>query len=427
MVGCTLSRRIQEGSQHDYHLKRQAPMLLMQTEEVQLVVRQCRQALDAIDDCASSMNSSLGYLDWVSPASAGFCEEAQACTRQVASLVETGRDLFARLDREQVAWKEMGKGFQPVQINTAYLLAMAGGGTVGAWSLSNLLPGFSRLTGLMNQWINRLPDWAKKLISKQLPVDQAGDFLPPAKTGVIPRAWLDKNDNTGDQQPISPVDENNQNRQPAAEQVNLPSNTNGQNESANPSQSTETKEATASSEAFSVPVKSQKGLKADGKGTDYGCVPTSASMITDYWHDRDETNQTLSAQDLVNMNIEQKDFSADSGMAINKLENDLEPLGYEVETITGTADNAADQLTKLKSAVNEGPVLANIHLGLTTNGYSHAVVVNAMTDEKVTYNDPWTGTTETVAVTEFDKSWGASFGLKYPVRNYVTIKPANSN
>ncbi len=401
-------------------------MLLMQTEEVELVVSLCRQALEAIDNRASSMNSSLGYLGWVSPASASFCEEARACTRQIELLVENGRDLFSRLDREQSAWEQMGRGFQPIQINSAYLLALAGGGAVEAWSLSNLLPGFFQLIGQMNQWFNRLPDWAKKLISKQLPVDQVGDFLPPAKTGVIPRAWLNKTNNTGDHQPLSSAEENDQNQQPAAEQGNLPANTNGQNETANSSQSAEINETTASSVAVSVPVKSQKGLKADGKDTDYGCVPTSASMITDYWHNRDETNQTLSAQDLVNMNIDQKDFSANRGMAIDKLENDLEPLGYEVETITGTADNAADQLTKLKSAVNEGPVIANVHLGLTTNGYSHAVVVNTMTDEKVTYNDPWTGTTETVTMAEFDKSWGASFGSKYPVRNYVTIKPLNS-
>jgi hypothetical protein len=165
-----------------------------------------------------------------------------------------------------------------------------------------------------------------------------------------------------------------------------------------------------------VPTQSQHGLEYRGARNEYGCTVTSASMILDYYHAQSPNHQTLSAQELLNVNAQQGEFTS-TGMSASNLRDELDKLGY-----TAT-DHPNATKTELLEAVKEGPVIAVVKLNLKTTGDNHAVVVTGISDDQVRVNDPWTGAARTYDWDEFGKSWGANFGKDAPINNFVVIRP----
>jgi hypothetical protein len=165
-----------------------------------------------------------------------------------------------------------------------------------------------------------------------------------------------------------------------------------------------------------VPLRSQANLVYKNKPTNYGCAPTAASMIMDYWHSKDPSKNTASPQDLIDENVAENEFGG-TGMGIDKLKDDLKSLGYN----SGIDDplHVNVKWDDLKAAVEKGPVIANVMSRITTQprsstlgttGDYHSVVVTDITDNSVTINDPWDGKTHTYTIDEFKKSWGAKSG-----------------
>ena len=166
-----------------------------------------------------------------------------------------------------------------------------------------------------------------------------------------------------------------------------------------------------------VPAQSQRALKYKGDNTAYGCAPTSASMIADYWHQKDQANPTISAQDLVDANVKQGEFTA-TGMSATNLHDELGNLGYVTE------DHVNSGLEDLKSAVSDGPVMAIVKLDMAKEGPNHTVVVTGISDKnEVRVNDPWTGESKTYSWEKFSQSWGANFGKDAPRNSFTTIHP----
>ena len=172
-----------------------------------------------------------------------------------------------------------------------------------------------------------------------------------------------------------------------------------------------------------VPVKNQAELRYKGTPTEYGCVPTSASMVMDYWHSQDPSRMTADPQELLTTNENQGQFSP-LGMTINQLNDDVTPLGYTSNTFTGS------DLATLKAAVDQGPVIAVVHLNMRASGTAHAVVVTGISpsDNQVRINDPWTGKSQTYTWDQFERSWGSSFGkakdgTTYSTHTFATILP----
>jgi len=173
-----------------------------------------------------------------------------------------------------------------------------------------------------------------------------------------------------------------------------------------------------------VPVQGQKGLKLpNGKATLFGCTPTAVSMILHYWHEKEAGNKTMSAQELLEENIDDGEFIEGKGLSPLNVSDDLE--GYKVEPFPGSNQ------TKLKHALKSGPVLAIVKLGMKTSGDSHAVVVTGISaDGQVRINDPWTGLSSTYSWKKFSASWGADFGKnpktgeKFKPNTFVTILPS---
>ena len=162
-----------------------------------------------------------------------------------------------------------------------------------------------------------------------------------------------------------------------------------------------------------VPRQSQQGLKYGDKPTQYGCTATSVSMVLDYWHNQDSKNKTMTAQEILNKNIEQGTFSG-TGLSVSQTHDEIQSLGYK--TVEDHINATFDQL---KGDLEKGPVVAVVKLGMKTSGYNHAVVVNGISADgkQVSVNDPWDGQTHTYSVEDFTASWGT-------VNNsYMVIRP----
>lgn len=169
-----------------------------------------------------------------------------------------------------------------------------------------------------------------------------------------------------------------------------------------------------------VPAKSQQDLRLNGEPTKYGCTPTATSMILDYWHTKDATNRTMSAQDLLDANAKEGEFTR-TGMSATKVHDEVRALGYQ-----GVKDYVDSSPDTLREAVRKGPVLAIVKLGLMATGDNHAVVVTGISDDgqQVRINDPWDGQSHTYSWDQFSTSWGANFGKDAPKNSFVVIRPS---
>lgn len=167
-----------------------------------------------------------------------------------------------------------------------------------------------------------------------------------------------------------------------------------------------------------TPLTSQHDLTYQHANTEYGCVPASVNMITEYWHQQDPTYKTLSAQDLLDANAEQGVFGA-GGMSITDIQDELQPLGYQVR------DYVDADLETLKEEVAKGPVVALVKLNMTTDGAPHSVVVTGLaSDNRVRVNDPWTGKVKTYAWETFSRSWGSDFDDADTYNHLTIIRPS---
>lgn len=167
-----------------------------------------------------------------------------------------------------------------------------------------------------------------------------------------------------------------------------------------------------------VPLISQQGLKYNDKNTQYGCTAASASMVLQYWHNKNPEKGGLSAQEILDANIKQGKFDPNSGMSVSEVYDEIQKQGYSTIETRINAD-----FETLKKDLQQGPVIAIVKLGMQKSGYNHAVVVTGISDSgQVMVNDPWDGQRHIYTAEKFQSSWGADFGRG--MKNmYTVIRP----
>ncbi|RLC70530.1 MAG: hypothetical protein DRI81_19000, partial [Chloroflexi bacterium] len=76
----------------------------------------------------------------------------------------------------------------------------------------------------------------------------------------------------------------------------------------------------------------------------------------------------------------------------------------------------------LQTELENGPVLAQVHLNWGASGYAHMVTVTGMSEDGQTVyvNDPWTGEASEIAWSTFEKSW--TFGGQYSDASHLIVK-----
>lgn len=392
-------------------------MLRMNTESVSNMALQLTIVSEEITNQGLILLDNFQQLDWVATGRDQFLEEFRQLITILSNLSDEGMIISNRLKSEVHQWELLSQG---IPITNQII---AGGDSFSSFSeylknagtenniglLKYSFPAVWGVFTLATNLFTDMPSWVKSFFQG---TGMESNGNKQFNSGLSANLNISKTDST-----------NKSGFGLLLEKIN-------QEDSMQPDKVSVSKlgEIMNKEEAdwwIDVPIKSQIGLKYKDSSTGYGCVPTSASMVLEYWHQQDEKHVTLSPQDIVNINIEQHDFSA-KGMSINKLGSELENIGYSFNTIYEGNSGDVSVIEALKNAVKEGPVVANVRTGLSTTGYPHAVVVTGISaDNQVRINDPLTGKSSVYTWEEFDRSWGSDFGEGVATRIFSTIMPRN--
>jgi len=155
---------------------------------------------------------------------------------------------------------------------------------------------------------------------------------------------------------------------------------------------------------YNVPVKHQGSL-----GGGAACLLTSASMVTDFYHQQDANLGTMSPQEYYSI-LDEGDFKDGRGMSPAKLTDELNDLGYQNVSVEATGNWEV-----LGSRLKNGPVIAQVKLDTKLNQLSdegnvvHAVVVTGISPDGYHVNviDPWVGKSFEMTKDDFDAAWRA--------------------
>ena len=152
---------------------------------------------------------------------------------------------------------------------------------------------------------------------------------------------------------------------------------------------------------------SQEGLRYNGKLIDTGCTAASLQMVLDFWHDYKEDYPTLSAQDLIDRNIRQGQFSPFSGLNIMNTEDDLREMGYYLGT---RQDSNKEELLAALERYGPLPILTKVNW--TPFGANHMAVITGYDPETdiIRVLDPWqTGGIMEFSYDSFDGIWSLNY------------------
>ncbi len=158
--------------------------------------------------------------------------------------------------------------------------------------------------------------------------------------------------------------------------------------------------------SYRLPLIRQRGLTWLGEPTARGCTAASVAMILRYWNLESETNQTFSAQELIDRNTLQGQFNPNSGLSIENVADDLAFLGYELAILRG-----GDKESLLDALEEFGPIAVLCKLGWKPTGANHMSVVaayNAESDRLIVY-DPNLNQPLDIAWQTFDNIWGLDY------------------
>jgi hypothetical protein len=151
-------------------------------------------------------------------------------------------------------------------------------------------------------------------------------------------------------------------------------------------------------QAYGVPLENQLSIKYKGAVGSHACIPTSISMITEYYHSVDASNKGLSPLDLIQMQEpDAESYSMRTGSNANWFFDDLNEAGYTI-----SYNQNKNTISSLQEQLTGGPVLALIK---QSSGENHAVIVTGAQNGYVSIADPWQGVNRTYTEQQFVKMW----------------------
>ena len=151
----------------------------------------------------------------------------------------------------------------------------------------------------------------------------------------------------------------------------------------------------------------QEGLKYKGTKINTGCTAASVQMVLDFWHAYKEEYPTITAQQLLNLNIRQNAFNPGTGLNIMSTEDELKDLNYYLGT---RMDSNRKEL--LEALERYGPLMVLTKVNWTPRGGNHMAVVTGYDPENdiIRVLDPWqsTGIME-FSYDSFDGIWSLNY------------------
>jgi uncharacterized protein YukE len=329
-------------------------------------------------------------MSWQGNAQIEFTAQANSLVRQLLAQIDALQMLAEKLEREVIEWEETDRrGGQSFPMSGSALFLgisppiFSGGANGITWPATGVVPLFAGLS-VGSLW-QGVPAWLRSFLDR---------FYTPAEI-------------------VSPIAEG-----PAVPQT-APGKSFGdlikEMPQAGPTASTEAKPAATVSAEPSVLPSSEYDIYYDipakSQGNLYGnaaCLPTSLSMVTDYFHGKDSSNPSVSPEGLKNM-LDPGDGTYGVGVKLDKLNDDLAELGYK------NVKNFQSDMDGLKKALADGPVVANVGVKLVSNpargldgpgAVNHSVVVRGVSSTGVLINDPWSGSEMKLTNEQFSAMWG---------------------
>lgn len=157
-----------------------------------------------------------------------------------------------------------------------------------------------------------------------------------------------------------------------------------------------------SNDYSNVPVEAQGTLAGSA-----ACVPTSVSMVTEYYHNVDVKLPAEDPRQMLGL-LDPGELTPGSGMQMSDITDEVTKLGY------GTARvEVGSNMDELKKLLHDGPVVMAGGVsypagnGPMPGNYSHAMVVEGMSDDgsRVLINDPWLGKRVELSAKTFESIW----------------------
>lgn len=391
---------------------------------------QFQQVSGGLLDVGHRCQGALASLDWEARQRAGVEGEVQAAVQQARALAERADSLarflqdaahrFAEADRQELTlaggavlgasapppfWRlpEMmwsGQPFLPVPRVVLPSIGTALGGLIAG----SLAQATSDLIERVWNWLHGYGWKTNKELAPPLEMTQPGGKL--AETILRGFEKLEEKSRPSEAT-VSAVADG------AAVGATV-----GSGQSALPEQNVSPSQAPAY--GHDVPLISQQGLMYQGKSTEWGCTAAATAMVLEYWHRRNPGMGTMSAQEILDANVRQKEFHQPGGMSPTAVHDEVKALGY-----TLVEDHKDAKFEQLRQDVEKGPVIAVVKLGMQRSGTNHGVVITGISADGrfVRVNDPWDGQSHEYPVETFLASWGADFGKDAPKNNYMVIRP----
>lgn len=160
--------------------------------------------------------------------------------------------------------------------------------------------------------------------------------------------------------------------------------------------------ATTSSPVPSVPFFSQFTDISSPSWKKVGCGITSLAMIIDYY-----TPQAVSVNALLSEGVAAGAYVSSAGWSHAGLVGLAKKHGLVGNSYDFSNANATSSLQSLKDFLDVGPVIVSIHYKFDPkNPIPHMVVVDAIQDGFVYYNDPAAKAgQQRISISAFQKSW----------------------
>jgi uncharacterized protein YvpB len=163
-----------------------------------------------------------------------------------------------------------------------------------------------------------------------------------------------------------------------------------------------------------VPFYSQFKDITSPKWQKVGCGVASLAMVIDYYNP-----DAVSVNALLARGIAAGAYS-DAGWTYTGLISLSKKYGLDGNAHDLSGIDSTSALSKIKSFLNGGPVIASIHYKFDPKStIPHLVVINGIKDEVVYYNDPAAKTGEKqISVSDFQKGWK---------KRFIVIRPINAS
>ncbi len=419
-----------------------------------LTVNKSQDALNI----ASTLQQSIGRLDvsWQGGDSRNIYNRYMATQRELAARLQELSSLGLAMQREIQQWIDTdNQGANNRQSNPSrhplpyldFLLPIVGGTGMIVWFPHWIL-----------DWYRLLPDWLRHFIDPNdlipindpiPPIERLEPVTPPIRIddpidppiriddpvfepGIIdpnhspvgfnpePIGPNDPPVDPGILEPIRPTPVTDTPPSQPGENTPPQDNSGGGTVPANPPPQTPVSQPNPPT--YSVPAK--------GQGSEYGnagCSPTSVSMVLDYYHDQNSSNNTASTADLIKM-LDPGDGTPGKGISLSNMTDELADLGYH--NVTQGINANIDQL---KEQLAGGPVIVTTGVSISGPGSIrggdirsisgpgntiHAMVVTGLSADgsQVMVNDPWSGQPITLSTETFSNMWGRGANGYYSIR-----------